>query len=103
MNNKLIFTTKEKIIYLSRLIGKVFKVIPLFEIENKLPLEYINDLIRNIHSANDLFDGILIEILIKVNSLKGKKINHHIVKKVILECTNIINKMIDSIEKEGEE
>jgi hypothetical protein len=77
----------------------VFKVIPLFEVDNKLPLEYVDDLIRDIHSANDLFDGILIEILVKINSLKDKKINHRIVRKIILECTNIINKMIDNIEK----
>lgn len=101
--NNIIFTNKDKIIYLSRLIGKVFKTLPLFEIDNKLPIVYVNDLIYDIHSANDLFDGILIEILVKINSLKLKNINHRIVKKDILECTNILNKMIDEIEKEVED
>lgn len=102
MNNNLEFTNKEKIIYLSRLIGKVFKVIPLYETNNLLPLDYVDDLIRDIYSANDLFNGILIEILVKINSIKIKNVNHKTVRKIILECTNIINKMIDNLEKEVE-
>ena len=93
---------KEKYLYLNRLIGKIYKTLPLFEVENMLPSNYLNDLIFEIHSANDIFNGILIEIIVKLNSLNKPNISHGKLRKIILECTNMIVKMLDEMKGDRE-
>jgi hypothetical protein len=80
---------KSKLIYIDELINKIFKILGLFEDnDNIIPIIYLNGLIMNINSANELFDGELINLIIKLNILITNKLNHKELRKIIFECIN---------------
>lgn len=88
-----IIDNKTKILYLELLIKKIFKILPLFEECPDNIFVYLGGLIIDICSANNLFDGILIETIVKLNSLKINKLSHKEVRKIVLETTNIVDKI----------
>ncbi|WP_297419551.1 hypothetical protein [Clostridium sp.] len=97
---KLNCTNNEKIIYLNGLIGRVYKILPLYEDMNEALIIYIDSLLLNISSANYLFDDSLIELIIKINELKINKIEHKILRKSVFECINMIKQKIEDVKRD---
>lgn len=95
---------EEKILYLTRLIGKVLKILHLVEEKQHDYKIYLGGLIIDIHSANDLFDNQLIDVLIKLNSIYINDFEHKQIRKIVLECKNNINFILECIKtsEEGE-
>jgi len=93
--NNLVISTDSKILYLDKLKNRVFKILPLFEeSENEIIHNiYLEALIIDVNSANELFDWVLIDVIVLLNSLHGKELKHKQVKKTILECVNMIDKI----------
>jgi len=67
--------------------------LPLFEDSPESIYVYLGGLIIDIDSANHLFNGILIEPIIKLNSININKLSHKQIRKIILETTNIVDKI----------
>ena len=93
---------EEKITYLTRLIGKVLKILHLVEEKQHDYKIYLGGLMIDIHSANDLFDNQLIDILIKLNSIYINDFEYKQLRKIILECKNNINFLLEHIQKSEE-
>lgn len=93
---------EEKITYLIRLIGKTLKILHLVEEKQHDYKIYLGGLMIDIHSANDLFDNQLIDILIKLNSIYINEFEYKQIRKIILECKNNINFLLDAIRKNEE-
>jgi len=98
---------KAKVIYLDRLTKRIFKILPLTE-ENvyEMVFIYLDALIIDINSANDLFDYCLIDILVRINSLKEVKYEnvlirgtdqHSQVKRTVLGCKEIIDHLKEGL------
>jgi len=98
---------KAKVIYLDRLIKRIYKILPLTE-ENiyEMVFIYLDALIIDINSANDLFDYCLIDILVRINSLKEVKYEnvlirgtdqHSQVKRTVLGCKEIIDHLKEGL------
>lgn len=94
-------TKDSKLIYLSNLINKIFKILPLYEKNDSLiPQIYLNGLLININSANQMFDNILIDIMIKLNELNISNLTHKEIRKIILECVNDVVALRENIKKD---
>jgi len=99
MNNNI--NIQEKLIYINHLIGRIYKILPLTEDNsNVIPKLYIERLIDDIVSANQLFDGLLILVITQLNILLTKKLSHKKLKSIIFECINLCKKIIKEIEQE---
>lgn len=90
---------KEKIIYLRNLKGKIYKILPLYEGENGILVSkiYCDGLLMNINSANQIFEGIFVEILIKLNEINFTTMNHYNIRKIILEAVNMSERMLKEL------
>lgn len=77
--------------YLSKLIGRLFKIIPMSE-EGSVTLDiYINNLVREIIGNSKIFLGD--EMLAISGTLKGLKIgNHKALKSDIFKAIDLIDK-----------
>lgn len=98
---KLIYTNEEKIIYLKNLIGKIYKILPIFENKNDndlILIIYLNGLLLNISSANQMFNGILIDILVSLNEIIINDMDHKNLKKVVFECINKVTNLKEDLE-----
>lgn len=85
----------EKIIYLQHLIGKIMKVLYIYEEKEALTSKiYLGGLLINIDSANRMFKGIFVEILIKLNEINFDTMNHKEIRKRVLEAVNMADKML---------
>ena len=85
----------QKIYYLDRLMGSVFKILPMYESDpSVLESDWVQSLVSDIISSDELlFNGSILEIAVKINSLTQEVNNNHkCVKRIILDCTGIINK-----------
>jgi hypothetical protein len=94
------YVKKEKLCTLGAMIDSIYKVLCTFEeSDNVMPLYYLDTVISEIRSANELFfDGDLIQIVIQLNTLKqSENHNHKRVKKVILDCANNLCRTRDVI------
>ena len=92
----IVLSTISKIAYLDGLIGRIYKILPLFEELGELPIQvYIGALMIDVNSANELFDGKLVDVLVKLNSIHEKETTHKQIKKTTFECTNMVQKMKD--------
>lgn len=90
-DTKIVVSDTSKNAYLSRLIPKIWKILPLFEEYGKENIEiYVNGLLIDLCSADMLFDGCLSEIIVKLNSVIVVDMTHKEIKKKILECMDII-------------
>jgi len=85
-----------KIAYLDGLVGRIYKILPLYEELGEVPINiYIGALLIDVNSANELFDGKLVDVLVKLNSIYEKECTHKHIKKTTFECTNMVQKMKD--------
>lgn len=90
----LIIDNNAKILYLDKLVGNIFKILPLFEeVNTDIYKLYLGGLLIDINSANSLFDGILIDIIVKINALFENDFEHKQIRKIVLESTNLVNKI----------
>lgn len=104
MENKLILSNEGKRVYLSGLIGKMLKILHLIEEEKTTgysPDSFIIGQLFDLNSANELFDGALVNIIVK---LKGVLDNYaeapfENMKKQIFEIKRIINGLLNKLEE----
>lgn len=95
----LVISDSTKVLYLDKFINKVFKILPMSEEDGCIPKIYMHSLLIEINSANELFDGELIDILVKINAIYSQNdIEHKQIKKLVFDCTNTLTKMRDRLE-----
>lgn len=90
--------------YLVGLIGKMLKILHLIEEEKNTgfsPDLFIEGQLFELNSANELFNGALVNVIIKLNGIKEKyqTMSFEAVKKQIFEIKRIINYQIKKIEE----
>jgi len=88
-------SNENKVSWLNSGINKIFKILPMVELSGiDLSRPYINALIYEIASANDIFfDGELTELIPKLNVLMKEILPHAEIRKLIFECTGYIEKL----------
>lgn len=91
--------------YLTDLKSSVFKVLPLYEIGNIYLASYLDDVIDEVIHVKIIIENLpnsiwYVKSLANLESLKVKikEDNHAIVKKKVLNTTNLIQKEIEQIE-----
>jgi len=104
---KITLTKQEKIKCIEQLIGRVFKILPMTEEINdsisKTNLQlHIEKLIIDMHSANSLFDGILIDIVVKINSIYENDFKHSQIRSIVLDSASKLNKVKSSLEGDAD-
>lgn len=97
--NKILISNEAKKIYLTALIGKMLKILHLIEEEKDTgysPLPFIANQLFEINAANELFDGELINIIIKLKGIYDElcSLSFQDIKKQIFEIKRIINSML---------
>lgn len=101
-SGKMEIKNKEKIIYLNGLVNRIFKILPLYEEDNNiLPQKYVERLANDIYAANNLFEGLLIELLIKTYSIyetPDEPLSHSELKSLVFDCINLCQKIIKDLE-----
>jgi hypothetical protein len=101
-NGRMEISKKEKIIYLNGLVNRIFKILPLYEEDNNiLPQKYVERLTNDIYSANQLFEGMLIELLIKIYSIyetPNEPLSHSELKSLVFDCINLCQKITKDLE-----
>ena len=88
--------------YLNSAIGKTYKILHLIEEEKTTgfsPKPFISGFLFELNAANDLFDGKLVQIIIKI---KGVKDNYTTalfseIKKQIFEVKRMINHILKDL------
>lgn len=100
---KISISAKAKIEYLNALIGKMHKIIHLFEEQKETgytPRYFVAGQLFEINAANELFDGKLVPILVKVKGIydNHKTIECQEVKKQVFEIDKIIKSLLKGIE-----
>ena len=103
-DNRLILSNAGKKVYLSALIGKMLKVLHLVEEEEKTgysPYSFIVGQLFEINAANELFDGELAGIIVKLNGvLKNySTMPFETIKKQIFEIKRIITGLLNKLEE----
>lgn len=100
-----IFTlsNKSKIEYLNAIIGKTYKILHLIEEEKTTgysPKPFITTFLFEVNAANDLFDGKLIQIIIKLKGIREsyKDMSFGDIKKQIFEIKRIVNHLLKELE-----
>lgn len=109
-NIKIDIKKEQKILYLNNLINRIFKIIYLYEEnENSIPSVYIERLILEINSSNNLFNGVLIDLIVKINCINflGEKTGETIekvfknkMKSIVFESINLCKKNIEDIQND---
>lgn len=84
--------------YFQFLVGRVWKILPMSEENNKHLKGYMEslqrELIGNMNLVEDLkYDGYFITLLNKIEFLISEEYNHEVMRKEIFECINIIEKI----------
>ena len=90
---------KEKLFCLKDINKKLIRCLYVYEqekeqIENYDYKNYLESIILYVHSSNQLFDGILMNVIINLNTLKENDFNKEQFKKIIFECKNYIDFLI---------
>lgn len=103
MDNTFSLSKSAKKEYLESLIGKVYKVLHLIEEEEQTgysPKAYIAGQLFEINAANELFEGKLVNIIIKLKGIYDnyKTIPFNDCKKQIFEIKKIINSLLKQLE-----
>lgn len=86
--------------YFNFLIGRVWKILPMNEEENKHLKDYMEslqrELIGNMNLVEDLkYNGYFITLLNKIEYLINEEYTHEICRKEVLESVSIIQKLQD--------
>ena len=95
----IILSEKEKKFCLQDINKKILRCLYVFEqeqkgMENYNCKDYLESVILYVHSSNQLFDGILMNIIVNLNTLKENDFNKEKFKKIIFECKNYIDFLI---------
>jgi hypothetical protein len=102
MENKYGFTIREYTIkdYYNSLIGKVYKLLPMFEKNNPTIEQYFKNLIIELSGADKVFMEKK-EFLELVNILEGMMLidSHKDFKSMTFKCISIIQKLLDNKEE----
>ena len=91
-------TNEAKIKWLGNRIGDIFKILPLVETQGvEMTKIHIVSLISILASGNDIYfeNNELIDLVPKLNRILKEKLEHGDIRKIVLECTNFVNKLID--------
>lgn len=104
--NKLVLSTNGKRKYLSKLIGRVLKILHLIEEEETTkvtPEHFIYGQLIEVNSANMFFDGELTDIIIKLNYVYNnyKTAEFKDIRRQIFEIKNCINHILGELTEEG--
>ena len=96
---KINFSDKEKIFCLKDINKKIIRCLYVFEqqekgIENYNYKNYLESIILYIHSSNELFDGILMNVIVNLNILIENDFDKYKFKKIIFECKNYVDFLI---------
>ena len=102
--NRILISKEAKVKYLTTLIGKMLKVLHLIEEEEKTnysPLPFIANQLFEINAANELFNGELITIIVKLKGIYDElgSMPFGEVRKQIFEIKRIINSMLAKLEE----
>lgn len=102
--NRIIISQDAKKVYLTSLIGKMLKVLHLAEEEKETgfsPLPFIAGQLFEINAANVLFEGELINIIVKLKGIYDgyADLSFEKIKKQIFEIKRIINSMLKKFEE----
>lgn len=102
--NRLILSESGKKVYLTSLIGKMLKILHLIEEEKDTgysPYPFIVGQLFELNSANELFNGELVNIIVKLNGIGNtyKELPFDKTKKQIFEIKRIINSLLAKMEE----
>lgn len=78
--------------YYSRMIGRIYKMLPIYEDDTLAFGKYIRSLYLEF-CKNDEFEKI-VEIGFKIKGLSSQDISHEDVRRTMLDCTNTVEKII---------
>jgi hypothetical protein len=95
---KIQINNEAKAKWLKNRIGDIFKILPLVEMQGvEMTKIHIVSLISILASGNDIYfeNNELIDILPKLNIILKEKLEHAEIRKIVLECTNFVNKLIE--------
>ena len=84
---------KSKLKYLELLPGKIWKTLPLYEQSQDYKV-YLKRLLDDLNSANDLFDEIFTDIIVKLNVVLIEDLEHKEIRARVLECTSAVDKIM---------
>lgn len=98
-----VLSDKSKIEYLNAIIGKTYKILHLIEEEKTTgysPKPFITTFLFEVNAANDLFDGKLIQIIIKLKGIREsyRDMPFGDIKKQIFEIKRIVNHLLKELE-----
>lgn len=107
MANKLILPVEAKKDYLQKLSKRCIKILYLIEDETKNTVQdehrittddYIVSQLFEVNSANILFDGALVDVIVKLNGIRDyKNLPYSLVRKQIFETKGIIDHLLKSL------
>lgn len=103
MDNEFTLSIAAKKEYLNSLIGKMYKVLHLIEEEPQTgysPQAFIASQLWEINAANELFDGKLVNVIVKLRGVYDtyKDIEFSECKKQIFEIKKILNSLLKALE-----
>lgn len=106
-NESVVLSNVAKKKYLTSLMGKIYKALHIIEEEPKTgysPAPFIYSQILSVNAANSLFDGGLVEIIIKLRIIYDNygSIKFSECKKQIFEIAKIINNRLSELEEEDD-
>ena len=89
--------------YLNTVISKAYKILHLIEEENITaysPKPFITGVLFELNAANDLYDGKLVSIIIKLKGIREgyKDMPFSDIKKQIFEIKRMVNHLLKSLE-----
>ncbi len=104
--NKIVLSDDAKKTYLVALIGKMLKILHLVGEESKTgfsPRQFIEGQLVELNSANELFDGKLVTIIVKLNSVLNtyQEVPFEAIKKQIFEIKKNIEYLLKQVDPEG--
>lgn len=102
-NEFIVLSPAARKVYLNSLIGKMYKVLHLIEEEETTgysPKPFIASQLLEINAANELFDGKLVNVIIKLKGVYDtyQDVEFSECKKQIFEIKKIINSLLKSLE-----
>lgn len=103
---KLNLSENEKIFCLKDINKKIIRCLYIYEqeqkgVENYNYKNYLESVILYIHSSNQLFNGILMNVIVNLYILKENDFKKDLFKKIIFECKNYIDFLIRGGDENG--
>ena len=103
MENKLILSKEAKRDYLQKLSKRCIKILYLIEDEGKginkgVADDYIVGQLFEVNSANILFDGELIDVIVKLNGIRDYANQpYNLIRKQVFETKGIIDHLLKTL------